>query len=399
MGAADPVRVYFATGLVARACTRAYWPLFMVRLVTDLELSPFQLVVLGTIFELTIFVAEIPTGVVADLYSRRLSVILAFLVTGAGMFISAFAEPFWLIATAQILVGVGATFMSGAETAWVTDEVGDLGRVEQLILSRGQWQMIAAIVGIAVFAALAWLTTLSSALGATALTYFGWGAVLIARMPEANFSRNPGQGWVEFVSMLAQGWRRIRSLTLLWLLALIAVIGGLAKEVIDRLDVARLVGIGLPADFDEATVIGAIVVVQTAAAALLLRLVRRRIAGRGIAAAMAGLLVGVVIGVALLARVDVLWVAAAGVVLQGGAHFATGPLVTAWANTWASGSARATVHSFVGQAESLGEVVGGLTLGAAAELWSIRFAMTVSATLFAVVAAVSITAWSRWPAT
>ncbi len=40
-------------------------------------LTPFQLVVVGTAMEAAVFVSEIPTGVVADLYSRRWSVIIA----------------------------------------------------------------------------------------------------------------------------------------------------------------------------------------------------------------------------------------------------------------------------------------------------------------------------------
>ena len=39
-------------------------------------LDAFQLVILGTILEITIFSCEVPTGVVADTVSRRLSVII-----------------------------------------------------------------------------------------------------------------------------------------------------------------------------------------------------------------------------------------------------------------------------------------------------------------------------------
>ena len=39
-------------------------------------LDVFQLVFLGTVLEATVFLFEIPTGVVADVYSRRLSVII-----------------------------------------------------------------------------------------------------------------------------------------------------------------------------------------------------------------------------------------------------------------------------------------------------------------------------------
>ena len=44
--------------------------------VTAAQLSALQLVLVGTMLELTVFVFEVPTGVVADVYSRRLSVII-----------------------------------------------------------------------------------------------------------------------------------------------------------------------------------------------------------------------------------------------------------------------------------------------------------------------------------
>ena len=48
--------------------------------VTVVNLSALQLVLVGTMLELTVFVFEVPTGVVADVYSRRLSVIIGFLL-------------------------------------------------------------------------------------------------------------------------------------------------------------------------------------------------------------------------------------------------------------------------------------------------------------------------------
>ena len=37
-------------------------------------LSPLQLVLVGTVLETSVFLAEVPTGIVADVYSRRLKV-------------------------------------------------------------------------------------------------------------------------------------------------------------------------------------------------------------------------------------------------------------------------------------------------------------------------------------
>src|SRR5262249_61778661 len=50
-------------------------------------LDPFQVVLMGTLFESTIFLFEIPTGVVADVYSRRLSIIIGYVMLGVGFLI------------------------------------------------------------------------------------------------------------------------------------------------------------------------------------------------------------------------------------------------------------------------------------------------------------------------
>ena len=48
------------------------------------QLDAFQLVLVGTVQETSCFLFEIPTGVVADLYSRRRSVLIGMFLYGLG---------------------------------------------------------------------------------------------------------------------------------------------------------------------------------------------------------------------------------------------------------------------------------------------------------------------------
>jgi len=61
------------------------WTLAPVYFVTVVGLSPLQLVLVGTFMELTIFVCEVPTGIVADVVSRKLSIVIGYLVMGAAI--------------------------------------------------------------------------------------------------------------------------------------------------------------------------------------------------------------------------------------------------------------------------------------------------------------------------
>ncbi|WP_040161852.1 MFS transporter [Nigerium massiliense] len=87
---------------------------FTLGLVYQIEvahLDPFQLVLIGTILEASCFLAEIPTGIVADIHSRRLSVIVGIALLGVGVLITA-VPLFWTIALGNVVWGVGYTFTS-----------------------------------------------------------------------------------------------------------------------------------------------------------------------------------------------------------------------------------------------------------------------------------------------
>ena len=396
--AARATKIFFQTGLVRRALIGAYFPLLAVRVVTDVDLSPLQLVLLGTAMEVAILLAEVPTGVVADLYSRRWSVIIAFLIGGPAIVVTAFAEPIWALLLASAAFGVSVTFVSGAETAWVTDELGSPELAEPLILRRAQWQMFATIFGVAIFAGIAALITLTTALAALGLLHAAWGISLIFRMPENNFAPIGHTGWTGFVSLLRRGWQLSMSTSILRVLVLAVFIGGLAKEAIDRLDVQRLEDIGLPNDIDEAVVIGVIVAVRSLFAAAVVFIARRRATGRQVVTATAVMFIGMAIAVAVLAHMELLLIAAIGLIVRDGFSRAIEPVVTTWANAFASSDARATVHSFIGQAEAFGEIIGGIALGTVAQVFTVPTAMTISAVLFLIAGGLALTGSTHYRA-
>src|SRR6266480_1047195 len=100
------------------------WVVVAVYLVREAELDPLQLVLMGTVMEAAVFVCEIPTGVVADLVSRRLSLGIAWLLQGGAWALAGATTSFGVILVAWVVWGIGATFESGAFQAWITDEVG-----------------------------------------------------------------------------------------------------------------------------------------------------------------------------------------------------------------------------------------------------------------------------------
>ncbi len=115
--------------------------------VTVVHLDPLELVLVGTVLEATIFFGEVPTGILADTVSRRLSVLVGLFLTGLGFLLEAWVPSFRAVLLAQVVWGLGATFMSGALEAWIADEVGE-AEVGALYVRGAQLSEIGSSVGV-----------------------------------------------------------------------------------------------------------------------------------------------------------------------------------------------------------------------------------------------------------
>src|SRR5687768_14667480 len=98
---------------------------YSVFLILQVGLDPLQLVLMGTILEVSYLLFEIPTGIVADAVSRKWSIVIGYLGTGIAFVMLGLADSFAIAALSQVLYGLSATFVSGADIAWLTDEVGE----------------------------------------------------------------------------------------------------------------------------------------------------------------------------------------------------------------------------------------------------------------------------------
>src|SRR5512139_487989 len=109
-------------------------------------LTPVQLILVGTTLEISAFLFEVPTGIVADVYSRRLSIIIGYLLMGVGFLVEGFFPAFLPILLAQVIWGLGYTFTSGATQAWISDEVGE-EKANQLFLRATSVGLVASLLG------------------------------------------------------------------------------------------------------------------------------------------------------------------------------------------------------------------------------------------------------------
>lgn len=110
----------------------------------DAGLSNFQAFAANAFFTLGMVVFEVPTGVVADSWSRRASYLLGTIILSAttfAYFIMWWSHaPFIGWAVASLFIGLGFSFFSGATEAWLVDALTFAGQGTKLevVLSRGQ---------------------------------------------------------------------------------------------------------------------------------------------------------------------------------------------------------------------------------------------------------------------
>jgi len=72
---------------------------------------------------LTMFVAEIPTGILADRFGRRNAIRAAIFFQLAGEILFLFITRYWLLVLDAVLAGIGFAFGSGAIEALIYDEL------------------------------------------------------------------------------------------------------------------------------------------------------------------------------------------------------------------------------------------------------------------------------------
>lgn len=329
-------------------------------------LTPVQLILVGTALEVSAFVFEVPTGIVADVYSRRLSIVIGYVLMGLGFLIEGFFPAFLPILLAQAVWGLGYTFTSGATQAWITDEVGEED-ANVLFLRGTQAGLFASLAGMgaAMFIG-ANNAALPIQVGGLGLILMGITLMLI--MPETGFhptSREDRSTWQHMWHTFRQGTQAVRSRPHLMSIVFIGFFYGLYSEGFDRLWVKHLLdtfelpilfGSNEVAFFAVLRVAGAILTI------LAVRFVEKRVdststlaIGRAVFLVTAAISVALV-GFALSPLLLLSLILYLSITVLRDVHI---PLQTGWINQKLDPQVRATVHSLFGQVDAVGQMLGG----------------------------------------
>jgi DHA3 family tetracycline resistance protein-like MFS transporter len=374
----------------------AGWPLFFSMLaVTNLvyqvqvaHLDPLRLLLVGSVLELTCLVFQVPTGLFADAFSRRWAVAAGCGLVGAGFILEGSIPQFTSILVSQLVWGIGATLSDGAEDAWITDEVGEEA-AGRLFLRGSQIAQVAGLIGIFVGVGLASIRlNLPILVGGALLVVLG--VYLFFAMTEAGYHAIPREARGSLAGMAAGARSSIAALRtrpLILTILAITVVVGLSSEGVDRLyQVHFLRDVGLPsfAGLSPVFWFGLISGGSSLIGIATTSVIRRRLDLENhshvarllfvFTAARALTLAGFALAANLYAAIALFWVA--NVMRQ-----AFSPVQRAWLNRSLDSANRATLFSVDGQADALGQIVGGPIIGVIASGISIRAALVSSAAL------------------
>ena len=351
-------------------------------------LNALELVLVGTVLETSCFLLEIPTGVVADLYSRRRSVLIGVFLYGIGFVLEGALPWFAAVLLAQAVWGCGDTFISGALEAWIASEERNRP-MDKVFLRGGQIAQAGSVLGV-VLGTLLGNLDLRLPIVTAGLLCLILGLVLLRIMPETNFS--PAQEernglLADMLGLFKVNLSFIKGTPVLLALLAITFCGGLASEGFDRLSTAHFLGntimpsLGLLNNvtwFGIMSLLGSglgIFVSQV----LIVYLEKKGASGRtGVVFVTSA---GYILGLTLFALGKSFWFMLAAFLITGLMRSLKEPVLAAWMNEQVEEIMRATVYSTNGQLDSFGQIIGGPLVGLVAQQFSVPGGLICTALL------------------
>jgi MFS family permease len=382
-------RTYYVLLLGNTLAASLIWGINTIFLL-DAGLSNLEAFAANAFYTAGMVLFEVPTGIVADMWGRRVSFLLGTITLAAAtalyVMLWRIEAPFWQWAIVSALLGLGYTFFSGATEAWLVDALQATGYTGSLESVFGRAQVIggaATLAGSAGGGFLAQATNLGVPFVVRAVVLLLMFIVAFVLMRDVGFKPNRQDKPVAEIRRIASnsveyGWRvpAVRNVMLAG-----AFTGGVAIYAFYALQPYLLDLWGNREAYGIAGVAAAIISGAQIAGGLLAprlhRLFTRRTSALLLAAAVAAvsvLLIGLITNFYAVLALTVVW----------GLIFAAAtPIRQAYINGLIPSQQRATILSFDSLIASSGGVVAQPVLGRAADVWGYPASYVLSGILTA----------------
>ena len=363
-------KTYLLFSAIAAMCFSLVATVMVVYHIEIVHLNPLQLILVGTTLELACFIFEIPTGIVADVYSRKLSIVIGGVLTGVGFILEGSISSFVFVLVAQIVWGLGSTFISGSLEAWIAVEEKNKD-LDEIYIKGAQAGQIGAFIGIVLSTVIAnfsvRLPIIVSGVLFIILALFLW-----LYMPENNFKPSaPGDlnTFKKMVYTFKSGLKIVKSKSIIMILLAVTLFYGLSSEGYDRLSNAHfLQDTTLPklGNLSSVTWFGIFGILGMILSFIVMHFMAKNLKNEDnrkngkLLLCINILYISSMLIFALTKNFSLMLIA---YLATNTFRIINEPIFSAWLNGHIDDNSRATVLSINGQMNSLGQILGGPIIG------------------------------------
>lgn len=383
-------KTYLLFSAITAMCFSLVATVMVVYHIEIVHLNPLQLILVGTTLELACFIFEIPTGIVADVYSRKLSIVIGGVLTGVGFILEGSISSFVFVLVAQIVWGLGSTFISGSLEAWIAEEEKNKD-LDEIYIKGAQAGQIGAFIGIVLSTVIAnfsvRLPIIVSGVLFIILALFLW-----LYMPENNFKPSaPGDlnTFKKMVYTFKSGLKFVKSKSIIMILLAVTLFYGLSSEGYDRLSNAHfLQDTTLPKlrNLSSVTWFGIFGILGMILSFIVMHFMAKNLKNEDnrkngkLLLCINILYISSMLIFALTRNFSLMLIA---YLATNTFRIINEPIFSAWLNGHIDDNSRATVLSINGQMNSLGQILGGPIIGIIATNISVSIGIVCTSLLVA----------------
>ena len=383
-------KTYLLFSAITAMCFSLVATVMIVYHIETVHLNPLQLILVGTTLEVACFIFEIPTGIVADVYSRKLSIVIGGVLTGVGFILEGSISSFIFVLVAQIVWGLGSTFISGSVEAWIAEEEKDKD-LDKIYIKGAQAGQIGSVIGIVLSTVIAnfsvRLPIIVSGVLFIILALFLW-----LYMPENNFKPSaPGDlnTFKKMVYTFKSGLKFVKSKSIIMILLAVTLFYGLSSEGYDRLSNAHfLQDTTLPklGNLSSVTWFGIFGILGMILSFIVMHFMAKNLKNEDnrkngkLLLCINILYISSMLIFALTRNFSLMLIA---YLATNTFRIINKPIFSAWLNGHIDDNSRATVLSINGQMNSLGQILGGPIIGIIATNISVSIGIVCTSLLVA----------------
>ncbi len=340
---------------------RGWWLVTSLYLVTVGHLTPSQLVMIGVFQGIVSLIFEVPAGVVADTVSRKKALLISHLLMGSAMLATGLVKTFPLLVLTQMIWGIAWSFASGADIAFITDELNEPKKVSRVLTRAARADLEGSALSIILIGLLAAVTSLQTAMIVAGAGMLVLGFYVLTQFKETRFTPTRENRWTTSLDIFKDGFKLVSKSKIILTMFLATVLVNGSSE-LGRLYPQRLTEVGFPTLSQPIVWLTALNIITLLAGVAALKIVEPRVHGLVTARRdyIFACLVGAV-GLMFIGLIPSFAPVFIGIILMDGVSGKlTRTLASIQVNNATTDNVRATVHSFLAQCEYLGEIVLGL---------------------------------------